>query len=145
MAQGKHFVLAGDFILFFGSNLEAVGDKPVLKEKSLVIMVELKEEYDLCNIWRIRNPLEKSFTFQQNQSSGILNCKLDYIFISSKLQEFSNKAIIFPAFKTDHSSVSVIISNYDEVKPGAALWKFNNSLISDENFTEKLEKSLSKT
>ena len=45
MAQGKHFVLAGDFILFFDSNLEAVGDKPVLKEKSLVIMVELKEEY----------------------------------------------------------------------------------------------------
>ena len=29
-------------------------------------MIELKEEYDLCDIWRIRNPLEKSFTFRQN-------------------------------------------------------------------------------
>ena len=64
----------------------------------------------------------------KNHSSGILNCRLDYILISNKLQQFSNKAIILPAFKTDHSSVSVIVSIY----PG--LWKFNFSLISDKNF-----------
>ena len=59
--------------------------------------------------------------------------------ISNKLQKFSNKAIILPAFKSDHSSESDIISNYNEIKPGPGLWKFNNSLISDENFTEKLK------
>ena len=64
MTQGKQFVLASYFNLFSDSNLEAVGGKPILKEKSVVIMVELKEECDLCNIWRVRNPLEKSFTFQ---------------------------------------------------------------------------------
>ena len=138
ITQGKQIVLASDFNLFFNSNLEAMGGKPILKEKSVVVMVELKEEYDLCDIWRIRNPLEKSFTFRQNHSSVILNCRLDYIFISNKLQEFSNKAITLPAYKTDHSSVSVIISNYNEIKPDLGLWKFINSLISDENFTEKL-------
>ena len=92
ITQGKQIVLARDFNLFFDSNLEATGGKPILKEKSLARMVELKEEYDLCDIWRIRNPLEKSFTFRQNHS-GILNRWLDYIFISNKLQEFSNKAI----------------------------------------------------
>ena len=69
-------------------NLKAMGGKPILKEKSVARMVELKEEYDLCDIWRIRNLLEKSFTFLQNHSSGILNCRLDYILISNKLQEF---------------------------------------------------------
>ena len=93
----------------------------------------------MCDIWRIRNLLEKSFIFCQNQSSGILNHRLDYIFISNKLHNFSNKAIILPAFKIDHSPVSVIISNYNEIKPGPGLWKFNNSQISDENFTEKLK------
>ena len=100
-------------------------------------MVELKDEYDLRDFWRIRNPLEKSFTFRQNHSSGILNCRRDYIFISNKLQEFYNKATILPAFKTDHSS-SVIISNCNEKKAGTGLWKFNNSLISGKNITEKL-------
>ena len=102
-------------------------------------MIELKEEYDLCDIWRIRNPLEKSFTFRQNHFSVIINCRQDYIFISNKLQESSNKAMILPAFKTDHSSVSVIISNYNEIKPGPGLWKFNKFLISAENFAERLK------
>ena len=30
-----------------------------------------------------------------------------------------------PAFKTDHSSVSVAISYHKEIKPGPGLWKFN--------------------
>ena len=116
-----------------------MGGKPILKEKFVATMDELKEEYDLFDIWRIRNPLEKSFTFRQNHSSGILNRRLDYIFISNKLQEFYNKAITLPGFKTDHSSVSVIISNCNEIKLGPGLWKFNNSRISDENFIERLK------
>ena len=46
--------------------------------------------------------------------------------------------MILPAFKADHSSVSVIASNYNEIKSGPGLWKFNNSLIIDENVTGKL-------
>ena len=53
ITNGKQVVLAGDFNLFFDSNLEVMGSKPILKEKSVAKMVELKEEYDLCDIWRI--------------------------------------------------------------------------------------------
>ena len=75
--------------------------------------------------------IKNQLPYNKNHLSGILNCRLDYILISNKLQEFSNRAITLPAFKTDHSSVSVIVSNY----PG--LWKFNIFLISDKKFTEK--------
>ena len=78
---------------------------------------------------------KKLYTFRQNHSSGITNRRLDYIFISNKLQEFSNDTDIIPAFKTDHSSVLVTISNYNFFKPGPGLWKFNNSLTKDETFT----------
>ena len=87
--------------------------------------------------WRIRDPLENSFTLPQNHSSGILNCRLDCNFISNKLQQFSNKTMILPAFQTDYSSVWIIISNYNEIKPAPALCKFINALISDKDFTEK--------
>ena len=40
--------------------------------------------------------------------------------------------------------MSVIISNYNEIKPGPGLWKFNNFLISDKNLTEKLKKIIKK-
>ena len=112
ITHGKQIVLAGDFNLYFNSNLEAKGGKPILKEKSVARVIVLEEEYDLCDTCRIRNPLEKSFTFRQNYFSGIINRRLDYIFISNKLQDSSNRAIILPPFKTDYSSVSVIISKY---------------------------------
>ena len=60
----------------------------------------------------MRNPTKKLYIFRQNQSSVIINRGLDYIFISNKLQEFSNDTNITPAFKTDHFSVLVTISNY---------------------------------
>ena len=71
----------------------------------------------------------------QNHSSGIINCRLDYIFISNKLQEFSNDTVIIPAFKTDHSSVLVTFLLIIFLKPGPGLWKSNNSLINDKTFT----------
>ena len=80
----------------------------MLRQKFLAELLQLKEEYDLCDIWRIRN-----HTFMQNDSSGIINRRVDYIFILNKLQEFFNNTCIIPAFKTDHSSVLITISNYN--------------------------------
>ena len=128
-------VLAGYLNVFFDSKLETEGGKPSSKQKSVAKLLELKEEYDLCDIWRIRNPTKNLHTFRQNHSFGIINSRLDYIFISNKLQEFSNDTSIIPAFKTDHSSVLVTISNYNFFKLGPDLSKFNSSLINDETFT----------
>ena len=120
--EENRIVLDGDLNVFSDSKLETKGGKPSLKQKSVAKLLELKEEYDLCDIWRIRNPIKKLYTFRQNPSSGIIDRRLDYIFISNKLQEFSNDTGITPAFKIDHSSVLVTISNYNFFKLGAGLW-----------------------
>ena len=80
-------VLAGDPNVFFDSKLETKGGKPSLKQKSVAKLLELKEEYDLCDIWRIRNPTKKLYSFRENHSSGMINRRLDYMFKSNKLQE----------------------------------------------------------
>ena len=106
----NRIVLAGDLNVFFDSKLETKGSKPSLKQKSVAKLLGHKEEYDLCDIWRIRKPTKKLYTSRENHSSGIINRRLDYTFISNKLQEFSNDPDIFPAFKIDHSSILVTIS-----------------------------------
>ena len=134
-SEENRIVLAGDLNVFIVSKLETKGGKPSLKQKSLAKLLELKEEYELCDIWRIKNPTKKLYTFRQNHSSGFINRRLDYIFISNKLQKFFNGADIIPAFKTNHSSVLVTIFSYTFFKPGPGLWKFNNSLIKDGTVT----------
>ena len=76
----KRILMAGDFNLFFNSNLDAAGGNTTLKRKSLAKLIELKEAYDLCDIWRVRNTKVKQFTFTQQHSSGFIQRRLDYFF-----------------------------------------------------------------
>ena len=42
--------MAGDFNLFFDSKLAAQGGKLTIKKKSLAKLIELKQNYGLCDI-----------------------------------------------------------------------------------------------
>ena len=50
----KQLIIAEDFNLFFDSKLDAQGGNPTIKKKPLAKLIELKENYDSCNIWRVR-------------------------------------------------------------------------------------------
>ena len=53
--NNKSYVFGGDLNLFFESKLEAQGGNPVMRKKSLAKPIQIKEKFDLCDIWRIRN------------------------------------------------------------------------------------------
>ena len=75
--QNKRIIFAGDFNIFFSSKLEARDGKSIIK------LVDIKESLDICDIWRIRNPKRQNFTFRQNHSTGFIERRLDYIFVSN--------------------------------------------------------------
>ena len=64
--QNKQITLAGDFNLFLDTTGGgAGGGSPCLKKKkSVAKLIKIKENFDLCNIWRLRNPDAKQFTFR---------------------------------------------------------------------------------
>ena len=68
----KNIILGGDFNMHFDSKLETKSGKPVLKKQSIAKMVELLENFDLCDIWHIRNLKKRRFTFRQNHFSGYI-------------------------------------------------------------------------
>ena len=78
--------MAGDFNLFFDSKLDAPGGNPTMKKKSLAKLIELKESYGLCDIWRVRNMKSRQFTFTRKHSLGFIRRTIDYIFISNSLK-----------------------------------------------------------
>ena len=62
----KQLVMARDFNLFFNSKLNVQGGNPALKNRSLAKLIEFKETYHLCDMWRVRNTKSKWFTFTKN-------------------------------------------------------------------------------
>ena len=83
--ENQNIIFGGDFNFFFDSTIEASGGNPTLKKKTLTKFIEIKEKFNLCDIWRIRNPKAKRFTFRQNHVSGFIQRRLDYFFISNNL------------------------------------------------------------
>ena len=73
--------LAGDFNIFCNASLDAKGGAPILKSRSINKPIELNETLDLCDIRRKRNLKNCKYTFRQKHLSGIMQRRLDYIFI----------------------------------------------------------------
>ena len=97
----KHIIFAGDFNLFIDHSLDAKGVSPSLKKNSLSELLEIKQKLDLCDIWRIRNSEKKQCTFRQQHFSGLIQRRLNYIFLSHNFQEVVNDSKILCAMSTD--------------------------------------------
>ena len=129
--------MAGDFNLLFDSRLDAQGGNPTMKKKSLAKLIELKESYDLCDIWRVRNMKSRQFTFTQQHSSGFIQHRLDYIFISNTLQELVTTTGILTPISTYHSPVIFPLAKGNDCLRGKGIWRFNSSLTKDQNYKLK--------
>ena len=135
----KNLMLAGDFNLFLNSNLDAKGGKRAIKKKSLAKLIQLKESFDLCDIWRIRNQVTSTFTFRQKHCTGFIQLRLDYIFISNSLQEFVNDRSILTSLSTDHSPVHLSLLKENTHTKENGFRKFNSSLIKDHMYVSEIK------
>ena len=63
--------------MFFDGLLDAKDGNPTLKSQSFNKLIELNETLDLCDIWKLRNPKKRKYTFRQTHLSGITQRRLD--------------------------------------------------------------------
>ena len=60
-------------------------------------------EHDLLDIWRVRHPKEKRFTWRQK--TPIIQRRLDFWLISDGLQDDVVSVDIKPSVKSNHSAI----------------------------------------
>ena len=58
---------------------------------------------DLIDIWKIRNPMEKRYSWRQKYPN--IQCRLDSFLISVGLGNITRKTDISYGFKSDHSFI----------------------------------------
>ena len=142
----RHYILAGDMNLFFDTCLDTLGGNPSLKNKSLSAIINLLEKLDVCDIFRIRNPCEKRFTFRQkNRNNKVIHRRLDYVFLSNSLQEFVRTTDILPSILSDHSPVLVSLDEDKGTTRGKGIWKFNNGLLLFDSFQDGVNTTIQNT
>ena len=124
-------IIGGDFNVILDAHLDGSGGKPQVKE-SCKQVEDLCSAFDLIDIWRLRNPDVKRFTWRQK--NPVVQRRLDFWLITSNIQEEVEDVDIIPAIRTDHSAISMHINGIEETGRGLSFWKFNSSLLEDEDY-----------
>ena len=93
----------GGFNLVFDVNLDADTGSAKLKVKSVSKLLSIMSENDLCDIYRIRNPQEKRFTWRRK--TPFKQRRLDFFLVSDMLQDNIRTVDIIPSVQSDHSAI----------------------------------------
>ena len=122
--------------MIFDTFLDADGGSPTLKTNSLNKISTLLSDHDLCDIVRVHFPETQRFSWRQKNPS--IQCHLDYFLISNEIQEDVAFIDIVPSVANDHSVVHLKIYGAKIKGKGRSYWKFNNSLVEDAIYVEKV-------
>ena len=91
----------------------------------------------ICDIWRIRNPEAKRFTWFRDKGGrnrkDISASRIDMFLINDAMQDSVSDCNIEYGFKSDHSLINISI-NLDAFRRGPGTWKLNNNLLLDNNY-----------
>ena len=112
-------------------DLDCSGGTPKEKE-SIKFLNSICLNYDLIDIWRTRNPDRKLFS--RKQKNPLVQRRLDFWLISDVCQDEVEETNIKTAIRTDHSAITIFFNSLDEQTRGPSYWKFNSSLVDDENY-----------
>ena len=67
---------------------------------------------------------------------------LDYWLVNDSLQDDIVSVDIIPSIKSDHSAITLSINGIDDSKRGPSFWKFNCSLVNDNNYCDLLDTNI---
>ena len=126
---------------YFDCKLDADGGNPKLKIQSITKLVSMMSENDLCDIFRVRNPEMKLYTWRRKTT--FKQRRLDYFFISDHLQDQIDQVDIIHSIQSDHSTLKPKVCGTKRSK-GPSYWKLNSSLLQDKVFTELLKTEIPK-
>ena len=88
----------------------------------------------LIDVWRLRNPQTKLFTWRPK--NPLIQRRINYWLISDDLQDDIERADITPSIKSDHSAITLSFNSLKDQPFGPSYWKFNASFLQDENYIE---------
>ena len=135
-------LIGGDFNCIQSLSHDKSGGDPTNGNVGFNELQDVMSFLDLEDLWRIRNPHSKEFTFTGKYATCVVRSRLDRWLSSSLLRPFvqSIEHVDFPLPNLDHKAVIFTLSDPDKVKPGPGYWKFNSSLLKDSQYTTEMKK-----
>lgn len=97
------------------------------------------QKFATVDVWRFLNPDVRDYTWLNNSSS--MRSRIDLWLLSSNCVQYVTKSTISHAPLSDHKTISLNLngSKNSTNKSIRGYWKFNNTLLTDNDFNEAVK------
>ena len=138
--DSDNIIMGGDFNCPLNPIVDKRGGNLMPRQSVINAIESLQWELDLHDVWRIKNPTERSFTWSQPEP--LVLSRLDYWLISNSISDNVCDVDIIPSIKTDHSAIKIEFKDVGDGVKGPGLWKLNCSLLRDEVYVNKINRMI---
>ena len=129
--NNDNLILGGDFNVIFDPSMDRKGGNFQMTNSYLQvndILDDIIDNNNLCDVWRVKHPNNKVFTWRQRRPE--IHSRLDIWLISDGLQDFVQEVDIKTSIRSDHSSILLRLDSFKTSK-GQGYWKLNNSFVDE--------------
>ena len=117
---GKRIIMRGDFNIYMNPELDKKGGICEKQSECSVILQDLVDELNLCDIYRLQNPDKHRYTWRNKGRNGWVHSRLDMFLVSQDLQFQKIKALIHPSLvikilKCWHEIYTVVPTSYTDM------------------------------
>ena len=144
MSNISSYILCDDAPLFIMGDfncLESFNDKigGSTTWKGCLIGAEelrtIKTSRSLCDVYKHLYPAQSDIIYTHHSNRYKMHSRIDRIYCSKYFMSHVKDFIVVRNHSSDHDmlQINVVFSN-NRSKQGPGIWKFNNSLLNDENF-----------
>lgn len=137
----NNLIIGGDFNVVQDFSKDTFNIKNRNNPKASEKVQEMKFDLDLCDPWRNTNPTLKQYTWHNSRNQ---QSRLDYFLVSNHILSNLTNEVIKPGYRSDHSLVEINILITRNNK-GRGFWKFNNSLLKDNEYTNEIRTCIKNT
>ena len=134
-----NLIVGGDWNVSLQA-IDKKGGNPWKATASRDQLVSMMKEFDLVDAFREKNPIKKSYTYESKALK--LYSRIDFFLIPHHQIHCVEQIETIVSNAPDHRAVKLKL-NYPSSKRGPELWKFNNSLLDDEDYIKLIREHYS--
>ena len=134
-----NIIIGGDFNTCLNPKLDKKGGITENTSEYGKEILELNEELNLIDIWRIVNPNSKRYTWRGITKVGQVHSRLDFWLTSMHMIYDLKTTDIKPSIKSDHSIISLSFELHNSIQKGRGFWKFNSNLLKDPEYIRMIK------
>ena len=140
--ERDHIIVGGDFNFVIDAAKDSYGYVRENNVNARLKFLSICNKHNLTDVWRYHNPDKQQFTwFKPTPNQG---ARLDMFWVSNHLLSLCGDIQIVPGYRTDHSIISMNVQ-VEGPQRGPGLWKFNESLLNDEEYVRLVNECIDRT